>query len=139
MLPCAHRVCCKCSLALQERLPAAQPQAARRISCPTCRAPAAVRDLVYVDARLASPGGKGAGASGSQRERQQARQQEEEEAAIAVRGSYGTKASRASLSPAPALAQAALPPAPCPARPAHTRAPLARPRSWRRWCGACCG
>lgn len=30
-------------------------QPSRRISCPTCRAPAKVADLVYIDARLASP------------------------------------------------------------------------------------
>lgn len=30
-------------------------QPSRRIACPTCRAPAKVADLVYIDARLASP------------------------------------------------------------------------------------
>lgn len=30
-------------------------QPSRRIACPTCRAPAKVSDLVYIDARLASP------------------------------------------------------------------------------------
>ena len=37
MLPCAHRVCCKCSLAMQERLPQFQPQV-RGDGCPYCPA-----------------------------------------------------------------------------------------------------
>lgn len=57
-------------------------QASRKIACPTCRAPAAVESLVYIDARLALPGeeasGSGSGGGG-------------DEASIEVKGSYGTK------------------------------------------------
>ncbi|GAB4820920.1 hypothetical protein N2152v2_007966 [Parachlorella kessleri] len=90
MLPCGHRLCCRCSMVLVERLPAGQPQAssvlsgveaAKRIQCPTCRARVPVAEIAYVDARAApsQPQDPGTAAASSG------------EAAIVVRGSYGTK------------------------------------------------
>lgn len=38
MLSCAHRMCCKCCMALQDRLPAAQPQVRRSCTAPIPRA-----------------------------------------------------------------------------------------------------
>lgn len=80
MLSCAHRLCCRCSLALQERLPAGLPQPSRRLECPVCRTRTRVSELVYVDARLASPSSKGVLAGRSLGEED-----------IVVHGSYGTK------------------------------------------------
>jgi len=48
MLPCGHRLCCKCQLLMTETLPAAQPAASKRMGCPTCRARVPLSDIAFI-------------------------------------------------------------------------------------------
>ncbi|KAL4857890.1 E3 ubiquitin-protein ligase [Chlorella vulgaris] len=81
MLSCAHRLCCKCCLALQERLADSMPEARRRIQCPVCRTAVPVSEIVYIDTRLEVPGAQAAVAA----------EAADGEERIEVKGSYGTK------------------------------------------------
>lgn len=49
MLPCSHCLCFDCTELLVARAPHGLPHAQRSIRCPTCRRPAAVADITYLD------------------------------------------------------------------------------------------
>jgi E3 ubiquitin-protein ligase SHPRH len=49
MLPCGHRLCCRCQLHLAEQIPVFQPQESKRFGCPTCRARVRLVEVAYID------------------------------------------------------------------------------------------
>ena len=49
MLPCGHRLCCKCQLALAEQIPSNQPASSKRQQCPTCRSRVLLSEIAYID------------------------------------------------------------------------------------------
>lgn len=49
MLPCGHRLCCRCQLHLAEQIPVYQPEESKRFGCPTCRARVRLIEVAYID------------------------------------------------------------------------------------------
>ncbi|KAK9810177.1 hypothetical protein WJX72_006177 [[Myrmecia] bisecta] len=81
MLPCAHQMCCGCSLKMVDlACPSNLPKPQRHIMCPICRTKLLVSDIAYVDSGrvTAREAGSAAEATGG-------------EAMLEVKGSYGTK------------------------------------------------
>ena len=51
MLPCGHKLCCRCHISMTEQIPTFQPAASKRIGCPTCRARILLTEIAYVVAQ----------------------------------------------------------------------------------------
>mmetsp|Transcript_47933 Transcript_47933/g.120974 ORF Transcript_47933/g.120974 Transcript_47933/m.120974 type:complete len:432 (+) Transcript_47933:304-1599(+) len=89
MFPCGHKMCCKCTMALVERVPKMVPKESQSISCPSCRGRVRVPEITYVHVQrpvLAASGSgeeKGPRAGGAE--------PPWEDAAVLPIGSYGTK------------------------------------------------